>query len=75
MMNDTVITGGQIVLPLPIQTALGVHEGSRVSLTVEEGRLIIEPLRHDPIQAMQELFQGKDYSLEEDLKQFRASQW
>jgi antitoxin MazE len=44
-------------LPKPMLEQLGLKEGSRVDVAIEDGRLVIEPLRHKRL-TMAELLEG-----------------
>jgi bifunctional DNA-binding transcriptional regulator/antitoxin component of YhaV-PrlF toxin-antitoxin module len=70
----TVIEHGQLPLTREIQEALGMTDGSSVSLTIEDGRIIVEPYADDPIRAMQDLFQGATYSLADELMEMRREE-
>jgi AbrB family looped-hinge helix DNA binding protein len=39
----TVSTKGQMVIPAPIRIALGIEAGTRVAISVENGRMIVDP--------------------------------
>jgi AbrB family looped-hinge helix DNA binding protein len=39
----TVSTKGQMVIPVAIRDELGIEPGTRVSLRVEDGRMILDP--------------------------------
>ena len=70
----TIVEHGHIPLTPEIQRALDIPDGTAVSLTVQQGSIIVKPVEHDPIKAMQDLFVGADYSLEDDLMQMRREE-
>ncbi len=70
----TIVEHGHILLTPEIQKALGMADGTSVSLSVERGKIIVRPLDHDPIKAMQDLFVGANYSLEDDLMEMRREE-
>jgi bifunctional DNA-binding transcriptional regulator/antitoxin component of YhaV-PrlF toxin-antitoxin module len=68
----TIGTDGQFVLSPEIQAALGIHPGSQVEFTVQDGRLILQPSLQDRIDAIHRRF-ASEPSLEDELKEWRAS--
>ncbi len=42
-MSVTLSSKGQLVIPKPIRDALGLEEGTRLHVTVAEGKIILEP--------------------------------
>ena len=40
--------GGQLVLPMPMQHSLGIHEGDALDASVENGRIVLTPQKGFP---------------------------
>lgn len=53
-------TKGQLVIPKKVRDALGLEPGARLSLTVEGGRLVLEPLQRSPAEALYGRAAGAD---------------
>jgi len=58
---------GQIVIPAALREELGIKTGTRLALTPEEGRLILQPVTEDFIDSVMGSCKGED-SLVEALK-------
>jgi AbrB family looped-hinge helix DNA binding protein len=68
----TVGLDGQLELPADVQTALGLHPGSRLEVSVKDRQIVLQPILPDRIAAVRGMF-GSGPSLEDDLKEWRAS--
>jgi AbrB family looped-hinge helix DNA binding protein len=58
---------GQIVIPAALREELGIKAGTRLALTPEEGRLILQPVTEHFIDSVMGSCKGED-SLVEALK-------
>jgi AbrB family looped-hinge helix DNA binding protein len=66
----TVSTKGQFVIPSEIRNALGIEPGSRIAVTQEGSRIVLEPVSEELVDKTRGLFAGKR-SLSEELKRER----
>lgn len=46
-MITTITKGQQITLPASIRQKLGLEIGAKLEMTVEEGRIVLEPITED----------------------------
>jgi AbrB family looped-hinge helix DNA binding protein len=60
-----------LVIPKTVRTRLGLKEGQRVLVRVEEGRLLVEPLPWNPYEVLQEVV-GEPYAEREEAA---AERW
>jgi AbrB family looped-hinge helix DNA binding protein len=68
----TVSTKGQLVIPSEMRTSLGIEPGTRVAITQDGLRIILEPVSEQLVDKTRGLFSGKP-SLSEELKRERRS--
>jgi AbrB family looped-hinge helix DNA binding protein len=61
---------GQIVIPAALRQKLGIKAGTRLAVTREEGRLILQPVTEDFIDSVMGSCKGED-SLVEVLQRER----
>jgi AbrB family looped-hinge helix DNA binding protein len=66
----TVSTKGQFVIPSEMRTALRIQPGTRISVTQDGLRIILEPVSEELVDQTRGLFSGKP-SLSEELKRER----
>jgi AbrB family looped-hinge helix DNA binding protein len=66
----TVSTKGQFVIPSEIRNALRITPGSRIAVTQEGSRIVLEPVSEELVDKTRGLFAGKP-SLSEELKRER----
>ena len=55
---------GQIVIPAALREELGIKAGTRLALTPEEGRLILQPVTEDFIDSVMGSCKGEDSLVE-----------
>jgi len=71
-METIATTKGQIVIPSKIRTKLGIKEGTRIQIEVDEGgnRLILTPITREYIHSLRGKYKGKGLlkALMEDRK-------
>lgn len=76
-METTATTKGQIVIPSKIRTKLGIKEGTRIQIEVDEAgnRLILTPITREYIHSLRGKYKGKGLlkALMEDRKKERDS--
>ena len=66
----TVSTKGQFVIPSEMRTALRIKPGTRISVTQDGLRIILEPVSDELVDQTRGLFSGKP-SLSQELKRER----
>jgi AbrB family looped-hinge helix DNA binding protein len=54
----TVSTKGQLVIPADVRTELGIQPGSRIALTVENARIILQPVNERLVEKLRGRFAG-----------------
>jgi AbrB family looped-hinge helix DNA binding protein len=66
----SVSTKGQFVIPSEMRAALGIRPGTRISVTQDGSRIVLEPVSDELVDQTRGLFSGK-VSLSEELKRQR----
>ncbi len=66
----SVSTKGQFVIPSEMRAALGIKPGTRIAVTQEESRIVLEPVTEELVDKTRGFFSGKP-SLSEELKRER----
>ncbi|MHB8218000.1 MAG: AbrB/MazE/SpoVT family DNA-binding domain-containing protein [Candidatus Sulfotelmatobacter sp.] len=66
----TVSTKGQFVIPSEMRTSLGIRPGTRIAVTQDGSRIVLEPVSEELVDKTRGLFSGKP-SLSEALKRER----
>ena len=66
----SVSTKGQFVIPSEMRTALGIKPGTRIAVTQEGSRIVLEPVSEELVDKTRGLFSGKP-SLSDELKRER----
>jgi AbrB family looped-hinge helix DNA binding protein len=54
----TVSTKGQLVIPADVRAELGIQPGSRIALTVENARIILQPVNERLVEKLRGRFAG-----------------
>ena len=67
MISEVVRVGNRytIVIPRRVRTALGIKKGQMLRMTLEEGKIVIEPLPDDPFKEFEEVLGDFHYSRED----------
>ena len=66
----TVSTKGQFVIPAEIRTSLGIKPGTRIAVTQDRSRIVLEPVSDALVDKTRGMFRGKP-SLSAELKRQR----
>ena len=66
----TVSTKGQLVIPSEMRISLGIEPGTRIAVSQEGLRIVLEPVSEELVDKTRGLFSGKP-SLSEALKRER----
>ena len=66
----TVSTKGQFVIPSEMRMSLGIRPGTRIAVTQDGSRILLEPVSEELVDKTRGLFSGKP-SLAEELKRER----
>jgi AbrB family looped-hinge helix DNA binding protein len=66
----TVSTKGQFVIPSEMRAALGIQPGTRISVTQDGSRIVLEPVSEDLVDQTRGILAGGP-SLSDDLKRER----
>jgi len=53
-------TKGQIVIPKPVRDAAGLKPGSLLQVTLEDGKIVLSPVRPSETQTLYGRFEGQD---------------
>ncbi len=64
MVMVTVTSRGQLVVPARFRRELGIHKGTRVSVTQENGQLILQPVTRKFIRSLHGCLKGEPNLLE-----------
>jgi len=73
----SVSTKGQFVIPAEMRTALGIKPGTRIAVTQDGLRIVLEPVSDELVDKTRGMFSGKA-SLSAELRRARRSdkdQW
>ena len=54
-----VTSKGQLVIPARLRRRLGIHKGTRVAFTEDNGRLILQPVTREFIRSLQGSLKGE----------------
>jgi len=66
----TVSTKGQFVIPSEMRTSLGIRPGTRIAVTQEGSRIVLEPVSEELVDRTRGIFAGGS-SLSDDLQRER----
>jgi AbrB family looped-hinge helix DNA binding protein len=69
----SVSTKGQFVIPSEMRTSLGIKPGTRIAVTQDGSRIVLEPVSDDLVDKTRGIFRGKP-SLSAELKRQRRQQ-
>jgi AbrB family looped-hinge helix DNA binding protein len=68
----TVSTKGQFVIPSEMRSSLGIRPGTRIAVTQEGSRIVLEPVTEELVDRTRGIFAGGP-SLSDDLKRERRA--
>ena len=66
----TVSTKGQFVIPAEMRAALGIRPGTRIAVTQDGARIVLEPVSEELVDRTRGLLSGEE-SLSAELKRER----
>ncbi|MGA9527262.1 MAG: AbrB/MazE/SpoVT family DNA-binding domain-containing protein [Terriglobales bacterium] len=66
----SVSTKGQFVIPAEMRISLGIRPGTRIAVTQDGSRIVLEPVSEDLVDKTRGIFSGKP-SLTAELKRQR----
>lgn len=66
----SVSTKGQFVIPAEMRMALGIKPGTRIAVTQDGSRIVLEPVSEELVDKTRGIFRGKP-SLSAELKRQR----
>ncbi len=69
----TVSSKGQLVIPAEIRSSLGIQAGTRISITAEGDRIILQPITEKLIDDLRGRFAGGP-SMADELQQMRRAE-
>jgi len=67
----TVSTKGQFVIPAEMRLSLGIKPGTRIAVTQERSRIVIEPVTDELVDQTRGMLRGKASQAEELRKRWR----
>jgi AbrB family looped-hinge helix DNA binding protein len=67
----TISTKGQLVIPADVRAELGIQPGSRIALTVEDTRIILQPVNRLLVEKLRGRFAGGPSMADELQRQRR----
>jgi AbrB family looped-hinge helix DNA binding protein len=66
-MMTTVSTKGQLVIPAEIRERLGIEPGTKIAISVEGSRIVLQPVTRNRINDLFGIFKGAGDSAVDDL--------
>jgi AbrB family looped-hinge helix DNA binding protein len=63
----TISTKGQLVIPADVRAELGIEPGSRIALTVDNARIILQPVNQRLVGRLRGRFAAEGYSMADEL--------
>jgi AbrB family looped-hinge helix DNA binding protein len=67
----TVSTKGQFVIPAEMRESLGIKPGTRIAVTQEDTRIILEPVTHELVEKTRGMLKGKASLVDELRRKWR----
>ncbi len=64
-------SNGSFPLPQEAQSSLGLHAGSRLAVSIEDGRIVLQPVPADDLDELCGIFSSTP-GLADDLKEWRG---
>ena len=71
----TLSTKGQLVIPSEMRARLEIRPGTRISLSLEGGRIILQPVSDQLVDETQGIFKGGPSMADELQKERRSESW
>ena len=67
----TVSTKGQFVIPSEMRASLGIRPGTRISVTQDGARIVLEPVTEELVDKTRGMLKGKAHLSENLLRKWR----
>ena len=58
IMHTKATVKGQVLIPAPLRHKYGIKKGTRIAITEEKGRIILEPITPDYIRSLKGILKG-----------------
>ena len=58
LMHTRATVKGQVLIPVALRRKYGIQKGTRISITEEKGRIILEPITRDYIHSLKGILKG-----------------
>jgi AbrB family looped-hinge helix DNA binding protein len=71
----TVSTKGQFVIPAEIRASLGIEPGTRIAVSVEGSRIVLEPVTKKLVDQLRGITKGGPSMADELQKERRSDKW
>lgn len=71
----TMSTKGQLVIPAEMRALLGLQPGDRIALTLEDSRIILQPVNDKFVDQLRGMFSGKPSMADELQQERRQDKW
>lgn len=71
----TMSTKGQLVIPAEMRALLGLQPGDRIALTLEDSRIILQPVNDKFVDQLRGMFAGKPSMADELQQERRQDKW
>ena len=58
VMHTKATVKGQVLIPVALRRKYGIKKGTRISITEEKGRIVLEPITRDCIHSLIGILEG-----------------
>ena len=74
-MVVTMSSKGQLVIPAEVRTALGILPGTRILVTVENKRIVLQPVTEQLVDELKGILAGGPSLADELQRERRSDKW
>jgi AbrB family looped-hinge helix DNA binding protein len=74
-MVVTMSSKGQLVIPAEVRTALGILPGTRISITVENKHIVLQPVTEQLVDELKGILAGGPSLADELQRERRSDKW